>query len=470
MPTAPLSFGITSAPGRFGPDGGCRLVNAYPEQLSSDAKAPFAFMCRPGLMPFANLFGAGGLRGCIDLDGVAYVVCGGIVNKVTSAGVVTNVGTFAGTGYVWMARNRKASTPQIALVSEGVEAILENDSVSLLTDEHLPASIAVCNIGGYFVFAHSDGRYTWSGIDDSTVDALDFATAEANPDGLNGILARNQEIVLLGDKSIEFHALVGGANVFERVQQTTIELGCLSGPAAKTINGVPIFPASDATVRMLSDYSPERISTHDVERDIDALTAAQKAAMTAHTFSLAGHQFYVLNSSQWTWACDLATRSWTQWVTADHDRWISEGLVEIGGLKLTGHYDDNVLYRVSSDHNEDGDESIIWKIVSGPVGAFPGRIIADEVYLDLLPGVGLNSDSSHGSNPKVMLRTSDDDGASWSDEMTAPVGKIGEKKREVRFRNLGATGEDGMRFEIAMSAPVSRCLTRGAVRFTPLRP
>jgi hypothetical protein len=44
----------------------------------------------------------------------------------------------------------------------------------------------------------------------------DFATAEANPDGLVAWSALGQTAVLLGNRSTEFWALVGGTEVFAR--------------------------------------------------------------------------------------------------------------------------------------------------------------------------------------------------------------------------------------------------------------
>jgi hypothetical protein len=48
---------------------------------------------------------------------------------------------------------------------------------------------------------------------------LDFASAEANPDGLVGVIERTQEILLLRTKSIEFHALTGSTAVFGTVSE-----------------------------------------------------------------------------------------------------------------------------------------------------------------------------------------------------------------------------------------------------------
>jgi hypothetical protein len=465
MPIRDISFGLESRPGRFGPEGGARLINAYVEQGSSDGKAPTYLYCRPGLVSFATLSG-GPFRGAIELGEYAYVVNGTAVDRVDSSGTVVTVGSFTGTAPVSMARNRKAPDAQVAMVSEGQRAILSADVVTTIGDTDLPPPVAVCSIGGYFVFAIGDGRYFWTSIDEGTdIAGLDFASAEANPDGLVGIIERVQEIVLFGSKSIEFHVLTGSAAVFERVSQSTIQnLGCLSGPAIKSINGVPIFPASDGTVRMLNAYSPERISNHDVERSIAALT--DKSSMTAETFSLEGHQFYCLNSPEFTWVCDLITRKWFQWSGYQLDRWRAEGYVEISGKKILGDYAEAILYELSPSANDDAGEYLIWKLTSGPTGSYPARFIADELYLDVLPGVGTEDEA----DPQIMLRTTDDDGVTWSDEMTADLGPAGDSMREISFLSMGASGQSGFRFEIAISAAVSRCLQRAALRFTPLAP
>lgn len=462
MPTQPISFGLSSGPGRFGPDAGARLINAYAEQAPKDAKYPWLLFCRPGLTNFATLTG-GAFRGAIDLDGVGYVVNGTAVNKVDSTGTVTSIGSFTGSGPVFMARNRKSPNPQIAIVSSGIRAYIEADVVSNITDTDLPAPIACDSIGGYIVFAIEDGRYFWTSIDNLTsINALDFRSAEANPDGLVGIKTRGQEIILFGPRSVEFHALTGSTLVFERVSQSTLDLGCLSGAAVKDLNGVVIFPASDFTVRRLNGYSPERISTHAVERSIESL--ANKSVMTAWTFQLQGHQFYVLNAPSFTWACDLLTSNWYEWSSYQAARWQAEGFLAIGGKRIVGDYAVAKLYELDPDVGQDAGEYLIWKLISGAAGQFPNRFVADHIYLDLVVGVGTPTET----NPQIMLRTSNDDARSWSSEMQRPIGAQGDYKRQVSFRSLGSSGQDGMRFEIAVSANVVRCLQGAALRYTPI--
>jgi len=468
MPTQPISFGLEYRPGRYGPEGGAKIINAIIEQTGEDAKAPWVVYSRPGLQPFSSLGSTGGFRGGIALDDVGYIVNGNTVNKVTSTGVVTGVGTFTGDDPVRMARNRKSPNAQIAIVSAGLRSIIENDTVTAISDEDLPNPVDVCSIGGYFVFAIPDGRFFWTAIDEGTdISALDFASAEANPDGLVGCIDRVQEVVLFGNRSTEFYSLTGSSFVFERVPQTTINIGCLSVDAIQSINGIVIFPASDGTVRMLSDYSPMRVSHHDVERDIRALS--NKATMRADTFSLDGHQYYALSSASWTWVLDLTTQKWLRWESYGKSRWIAQGCVELDGQSVMGNFEDNNLYTLNADWDQDGTSYLVWKMISGTIGAFPNPVIIQDLYLDILTGVGINSANTFESDPTVTLRVSTDDGGSWSSEMRAPVGKMADMAREVRFPRLGRTGMDGMKLELSMAAPVNKALVRASIRYTPTR-
>ena len=57
--------------------------------------------------------------------------------------------------------------------------------------------------------------------------------------------------------------------------------------------------------------------------------------------------------------------------------------------------------------------------------------------IDIEVGVGING-TAQGSDPKAMLKWSDDDGRTWSNERTASIGKIGETSKRVIFWKLGS--------------------------------
>lgn len=469
MTIQPFTFGVESRPGRFGPDSGSRIVNGYTEQAPNEATVPFFTYCRPGLKTFTGLLsGESGYRGGISLGPYGYVSIGPVLRKVDSTGTETIIGGFGGTSPVRMARNRKTPNAQIAVVSDGLRTIIENDALIGLTDTDLPPPIDVTSIAGYFVFAIADGRYFWTSIDEGTeVGALDFASAEANPDGLVAGRARGQEVVFFGEQSIEFHAFTGSSAVFERVPNTTQPIGCSARHAIAEINGVLLFPASDGTVRRLAGYAPERISNHDIETALLELT--DKDSLRGWTFSHRGHQFYVLSCPSWTWVCDLLTGFWFQWDTEGLARWKAEGYLEIGNKQIVGDYNSPYLYELDKDTHDDAGDAIIWKMI-GRATAYPARVELNNFYVNLVPGVGLNSADPDLEDPKAMMRVSKDNGKSWSNEKQRSVGKLGEYSKRVKFGRWGTSKEDGFMIELSMSAAVPRGISGAAADINVVEP
>ncbi len=468
----PLDFGVESESGRYGPDTSSRIVNGYAEKAGKGGKIQFPIYPIEGLASFATLSGGGRVRGALALDPYGYVVSGTVVFKVDSAGGTTNIGAFAGSDPVFMARNRKSSTPQIALVSGGLRYLIESDTVSNIADVDLPNANSVDYQGGYFIWTIEDGRFFISSIDEgAAIDALDFATAEANPDGLLVVKARGtSEVLFFGPSSVEFWSNTGAADFpFERIPGTGLQnMGLLCRHTVKDLNDVVFFVASDGTVRMLNGDQPVRISTHAVERDIDAVS--DKDSITATAYSIRGHQFYVLSCASWTWAYDGLTGLWAERESYQENRWRGEVFVSVDGVRVVGDFESGLLYRIDPDTYTEADENIVWTLRSSPMHAYPNCVSVDRLFVDSIPGTGLISLDDHESDPLVMMRYSDDNGFTWSNQRTASVGQVDERKKRVVFNRCGQTGEDGRIWEVSMSAPVIRGLTGAAVEIEVLEP
>ena len=82
------------------------------------------------------------------------------------------------------------------------------------------------------------------------------------------------------------------------------------------------------------------------------------------------------------------------------------------------------------------------------------------LYVDVEVGVGLQGDVQ-GQDPQISLRYSRDGGRTWSEELTASLGKIGEYATQVRFPRLGS-GEDWV-FELMTSDPVPITILGGYI-------
>lgn len=70
--------------------------------------------------------------------------------------------------------------------------------------------------------------------------------------------------------------------------------------------------------------------------------------------------------------------------------------------------------------------------------------------LDCEVGRGLSS--GQGSDPKIMMKYSDDGGRTWSNELWRSLGKVGEYKTRVVWRKLGSS-KDRV-YQVSGSDPV----------------
>ena len=85
-------------------------------------------------------------------------------------------------------------------------------------------------------------------------------------------------------------------------------------------------------------------------------------------------------------------------------------------------------------------------MISPPLSADPAPLFVHEIHLDIEAGVGTTS--GQGVAPVVMLSWSEDDGRTWSSDMEASLGAIGQYRRRARFLRLGRSYNRSWRFRI----------------------
>ncbi|RMF00498.1 MAG: hypothetical protein D6773_11340, partial [Alphaproteobacteria bacterium] len=180
MALVPLTLPAQSNPGRYGPDGAARLINCYAEQRGAEGKIPLPLYAVDGLSAFATLTDGADCRGLFADGATLFAVSGRLLFTVDTTGTATTVGGIPGDGRVYFARNQKANTPQVAIVSEdGQRFIYENGALFEITDPDLPPPNSVAFVDGYTIFGIPDGRFFYSAIDEaSQISATDFAEAE----------------------------------------------------------------------------------------------------------------------------------------------------------------------------------------------------------------------------------------------------------------------------------------------------
>jgi hypothetical protein len=425
-----------------------QLINLFPEMIPEAGKEPAFLQRAPGLR-FLAYVGNGPVRGLWTFGDYGYAVSGDKLYQIDSMWVVTEKGTVAGSGPVSMVDN--GTQLFIAAGATGYIYNAGTDVFAQITDPDFPGASTVGFIDGYFVFTEPNSQKFWvtALLDGTSVDPLDFASAEGSPDNLVSLIVDHREVWLFGQTSVEVWYNAGLPDFpLSRIQGAFNEIGCAAPySVAKLDNGV-FWLGADARGRGIvyrsQGYNGQRISTHAVEWQIQQYTDITDA--TAYTYQQDGHSFYVLNfpSADITWVYDVATLSWHQragWLNNRYTRHRGDCQMAYNAEIVVGDYLAGAIYAYDPEvYTEAGTVQKwlrSWRAL--PTGTNNlSRTTHHALQLDCQSGVGLDGEQQ-GTDPQVMLRWSDDGGHTWSNEHWKSMGRIGETGTRVIWRRLGMT-------------------------------
>lgn len=471
MPLVPLELGRRSNRSRHDQEGGSRLINCMVEDLGEEGKIPFPIYATEGLRSFATITGANACRGLYTrTDGTMLAVMGRAVYSVDDQGTATLIGGLPSDGAVFFAENRKTPGRQTLLVSGGLSYVAVGTTLTQISDTDLLPAHSCGFIDGYALFGHEDGRFSWSALDEATdISALDFATAEGSPDGLRRLLTRRREVWLMGHRTTEIFAPTGNADsAFERLPGAYIERGCMAGASAVSTDDLMVWVADDGTVRAAQGYEGIRISTHQIERDID--DEPSKSSMVAWTFSSRGHTYYVLSGTAFTHVIDLATKLPHERQSHRLARWRAQWHAKAGEKLIVGDYASDKLYELAHDAYDEAGTPLVMTVEAPILHKYPERLKLNEIAFDVVAGQGTNSTDPHVGQPEIMLALSTNGGKTWAPTRRREVGRIGEFGKRVRFHRNGTSNEDGFKFRVSASAAVVRGISGASVDIEALRP
>jgi hypothetical protein len=459
-----------------------RMVNLFPEVVPEGGKEP-AFLNRAPGLKFQQTIGTGPIRAlwAHQTNGSDfYVVSGTQFYKVTGlTATPTLLGTVTGTGPVSIADNGT----QIFLACNP-DGFIYNEVTNVfakITDPDFTGAVTVGYLDGYFVYNEPDSQKVWVTqlLDGTSVDPLDFASAEGSPDGLVAVNVDHREAWLFGTDSIEVWYDAGQTDFpLTRIQGAFNEIGCVAAfSIAKLDNGL-FWLGTDARgqgiVYRANGYTGVRVSTHAIEYAIAQYGNISDAI--AYTYQQEGHAFYVLTfpSANATWVYDVATQAWHEragWNTAigEFTRHRSNCQCNFGGNTVVGDFENGNIYTLDLDVYADngGIQKWLRSWRALPTGQNNlKRTAQHSLQLDCESGTGLVT--GQGSDPEIMLRFSDDGGHTWSNEHLSKMGKIGEYYRRVFWRRLGMTLKLRDRvYEVSMTDPVKTAIMGAELLISP---
>lgn len=428
-----------------------RMVNLFPEVVPEGGKEPAFLQRAPGLN-FLQTIGTGPIRGlwAHQTNGSDfYVVSGTEFYKLTGLNATpTLIGTVAGTGPVSIADNGTqlfiAANPNGYIYNE------VTNTFGPITDPDFPGAVTVSYLDGYFVFnePHSQKIWVTQLLDGTSIDPLDFASAEGSPDGVIAVLTDHRELWVFGTDTTEVWYNAGLTDFpLVRIQGAFNEIGCAAPYSVAKMDNQIYWLGKDARgqgiVYRAAGYVGQRISTHAIEWQLQEYSDISDA--TGYTYQQDGHSFYVLNfpSANTTWVFDVATGAWHEraaFQSGSFNRHRGNNMCNFEGNIVIGDYENGNIYtfdlNVYADNGQPQKWLRSWRAL--PTGANNlTRTIQHGMQLDCETGVGLVT--GQGSDPQVMLRWSDDGGHTWSNEHWKSMGKIGRFGYRTIWRRLGAT-------------------------------
>jgi hypothetical protein len=444
-----------------------RMVNLFPEIVPEAGKEPAFLQRAPGLRLLATV-GFGPIRGEWTFGDYGYVVSGTELYKIDSSYAATKIGNVSGTGPVSMADNGT----QLFVACNGPSYIYNASTGAFgrITDSDFPGAVTVGYLDGYFVFNEPNSQKIWvtALLDGTSIDPLDFASAEGSPDDVVGLIVDHREVWVYGTNSVEVWYDTGATDFpLQRIQGAFNELGCAAAYSiAKMDNGL-FWLGKDARgqgiVYRANGYTGTRISTHAVEWHIQQYGDLSDAI--GYTYQQDGHSFYVLifPSANTTWVYDVATQAWHEragWTNGEFTRHRSNCQMFYNSEIIVGDYENGNIYAFDLDDYTDNGGIQKWLRTwrALPTGQNNlKRTAHHSLQLDCETGVGLNL--GQGNDPQVMLRWSDDGGHTWSNEHWVSVGKIGQYGRRALWRRLGMTLKLRDRvYEVSMTDPVKTAI------------
>jgi len=464
-----------------------RCVNLYPNIPQVQSLSPGALFNVQGLGEVASssLLAKDANRGGIVFNNTPFFVNGESLfmlnqtlfpdNSATYS--LLRVGFVTGSGRCSFATNGR----QIIIInSDGIGFIYEagkSPAVTTITNAGFNANgkpLEVAFVDGFFIVTTDDKKAIVSAINDGeSWNALDFISAESDPDDVVAPFIFKNQLYLLGTQTTEAFNNIGGAGVPFRRSGFFTSFGC-SAPKSVVKLGGQVFWIGRGENEKPSIYAfaggdPQPVSTTAIDNILHNLTEGQIQNAFAWGYSLRGAKFVGFNVANYTFVYDMATGRWHERESIIQD---AQGIKTVKRCRIN-----SVLYAYNEllvGDSEDGrigiiDEQVFTEYSQPLQSFFTTAPVFNNNLPFSLPQIELLCESGVGnsmiSDPVVRLQISRD-GALFEDPRSRELGRVGNRKLRQVWAKNGMVRQYCL-FKITISDPVKRRLYGLSVNIKP---
>jgi hypothetical protein len=425
-------------------------TNLYAEVQSAPEKNILTLYPTPGLSTF-YYFGTSPIRGIYERQNLLYVAVGNQLFSLNNAGAAVLLGTLStSVGRVNFADNGI----QIMLV-DGIYGYIYNVNTTTfakITDVDFPGGDSVTFFNGRFVVNKPNtGQFYISALYDGlSWDALDFATAESDPDNIVRVITESGQLVIYGERTTEFWGDSGAADFpYARIGSAAIEWGLAARWSLCKFMDSLIFLRKNrlgqVQVAIQSGSNGKAVSNPEMDYIFSQYSSVSDA--TAFTYMLSGHAMYQINfpSANASWLYDGQSDSWSKVQYGTSGRHRAEIQVQLLSKNYVTDYSDGRLYRLAEGTYTDDGAMIVREFVGKHQSAGDWTTFST-MWIEMESGVG--NQTGQGVTPQLMMQISRDGGHEWGSEIWREIGASGKYKARAVFNRCGASRDWLYRFRV----------------------
>jgi hypothetical protein len=432
-------------------------TNWYPNIVQGTGLNQETLFGTPGLEQLAT---SGTLenenRGAHEMAGKPYFVNGDRLYRLdetvvdsTSTYALTFIGDIAGTARVSMADN---GTQLMILVPGGNGYIYNHvtDTFAQITDSDFTANgnpQFVVFIDGYFLVTTDSKKFIISAINDGlSYNALDFGTAESDPDDIVAPVVYKNQLFISGGETFEAFQNIGGADFPFQRTGLFLQKGCYAPyslvNAQDTFMWVGGGENEGPAIWALSGNSTVKVSTTAIDSLLSKLTETALEGIYSWAYASKGAYFIGFSLPSTTLVYDITSKRWHErksFLSGALGAFRISSVVKAYNKIICGDSIDGRIGSLDPDVYTEYGNPIIRRVATQPFQNNMQSIFFPSLELTIESGVG-NVDVP---DPVIVLERSKD-GKTWGEERARSMGKIGEYNRRAIWRRNGRAS----RFEV----------------------
>ena len=424
------------------------VLNMFVEAAPTEP-SQIVLQSRPGLEEYTTA-GTSDVVGLFQRDGV---LSGSLITVTRNNGVSNllrdgdYVGQVDGLGPVSIAGN------EIGIAITGGAQLWFYDGTDL-TAVAFPDGAEVEKVielaSRFIALRKNTQKFYWSEVLESALDgdgvlefnALNFASAESEPDRLLDACTIDDVLVLGGTETVEFWAKTGNNELpFTPISGRVYSKGLFGTGGMVSFDNSMAYVTAEKNVCRAGNV-PEVFSDAGVDERIE-----NSGSAVLFTFFFEGNEYLCLRLDDCTMVYSARSKQWSEFSSYGLPNWTCR-------CAIAGPYfgaDDGKVLQFSDAHTDlDG---VLERRFRAGLAFNSGSLSVNNIRLRTNPGQTPYLSGDY-TNPSLEMRVSRDGGQTWGNWRQASLGAQGEYRKQVEFRACGMFDHPGILVEFRVTDPV----------------